>query len=281
MSAVDAPKVASRAVNRTDRRNREKLRRSPGSYFVGRARELVLAAPYFLRNLGGGAYGGTASAHFHNLCGAAYVAMLSAFEVMWKALFAAVVDTTDVYDDRLVADSRLKDVVKTESLLAHREESSAGGVLAASLGTWQQSEFVNRIYEAAFQVQPIAANEMEVVDQLWQIRHVVAHGAGVASRLDSYRLRGIVEAGASLQIDERYLKYAERELVKVTRGGIARVGDRLLQDFFLRAATRNWEVDAAVFKRLKLLGTVVKKTQELPEVVEADYDAAQAPYATP
>lgn len=97
------PRTASVAASRRDKRNRDKLERSPGSYFRGRARELVLAAPYFNDRLQRNSCSGTATAHYHNLCTASYSAILGAFEVMWKALFAGVINATDMYDENIVA----------------------------------------------------------------------------------------------------------------------------------------------------------------------------------
>ena len=272
------PSVASEAVNKTDLRNRAKLVASPGSYFVGRARELRLAAPYFLRNLQPGSYGGTASAHYYNLCGAAYAAMLSAFELMWKALFAGAINAFDFYDANLIDHSLTRDVITTESLLAHREEASVGDTLATSLGTWQKSELVNRRYLAAFQVQPIAGDDTDLVDKLWQVRHVIVHNAGVVGALESYRLKMGVRPGVSLQIDEEYLKYAERELGRVATAGVTLVGERLLRDFFDTAATGQWMEDQAIFTRLYQLGLIVPKTRDLPSVGDSGYIAAQSKY---
>ena len=275
---VRLPGVASEAVNKTDRRNRDKLDRSPGSYFLGRARELRLAAPYFLRNLREGRYGGTAYTHYHNLCGASYAAMLSAFEVMWKALYAGIVDAVATYDDNLVQHSHTRGVVTTESLLAHRSEQGAGGILASSLGTWQNSEAINLRYRAAFQIQPIANSDSDVVDQLWHVRYTVAHNSGVVGALEAYRLGSALKAGESLQIDEDYLKYAEKELVRIARAGVSVVGKRLLQDFFVTEATLDWQLDKKAFSRLYLLGIVVPKTKDLPTVTEQVYAKSKATF---
>ena len=276
LMTVRVPVVASEAVNRTDQRNREKLSKSPGSYFVGRARELQLAAPYFFKRLSPGAYGGTAYAHYHNLCGASYASMLSAFEVMWKALYAAIVDSTTFYDDNLVDHRLTRAVVTTESLLAHRGEGGAGGVLASSLGTWQNSETINTRYSAAFQVHPISSADSELVDQLWHIRHTLAHNSGVVGALEAYRLGSALNPGQSLQIDEDYLTYAESELARIARSGVKIVGTRLLQNYFVTEASGDWSQDQPVFSRLSLLGLVVPKTKDLPSLTQVMYEASMA-----
>ena len=273
------PRTASEAAGRMDLRNREKLERSPGSYFRGRARELVLAAPYFRDRLRTNSYGGTATAHFHNLCAASYVAMLSAFEVMWKALFAGVVNATDLYDENIVDHSRLRDVVTTEGVLAHRDEASAGGVIAGSLGTWQRSDTVNENFKAAFKVEPIAKSEASSTDQLWQIRHVVAHGSGVIGALDSYRLKGAIASGEALVIDRDYLEFAEGQLKRAADNGVARVAAKILKDFFSQRSTGSWAEDAEEFSSLFLLGVLVGPRQELPDVSEDDYDNSRADLA--
>jgi len=273
---VRYPATASEAANRTDRRNRDKLGRSPGSYFVGRARELVLAAPYLKRNLKGNAYGGTATAHYQNLCAASYAMVLSAFEVSWKALFAGVIDAIDLFDDTVAGHKRFRDAITPESVLAHREEGSPGGVIASSLGTWQRSEVINSNFEAAFGVRPVDGASAPLVDQFWQLRHIVAHGAGVVAALDSYRLGGSVESGTSLLIDSDYLKYAEEELVRIVTAGVRRVSDTVLRRYLEERATGRWDTDAPVFTRLYLLGLVVPKTQDLPGVTELDFNAKRA-----
>lgn len=267
------PATASDAANRTDRRNRDKIERSPGSYFVGRARELVLAAPYLKRNLKANAYGGTATAHYHNLCAASYAMVLSAFEVAWKSLFAGVIDAVDIFDENVAAHKRFREAVTPESVLAHRYEASPGGVIASSLGTWQRAEVVNSNFEAAFNVRPIDNRSAPLVDQFWQLRHIVAHGAGVVAALDSYRLGGNLESGTSLQIDRDFLGYAEKELVMVISDGVRHVSDAVLRRYLLESASGRWEADAPIFTRLYLLGLVVPKTQDLPAVTEEHFDA--------
>lgn len=197
--------------------------------------------------------------------------MLSAFEVTWKSLFAGVIDSVDMFDARISRDKRFRDALSPESVLAHREGSSPGSVIASSLGVWQRSDVVNTNFESAFEVCPIGNDESSVIDQLWQLRHVVAHSAGVVGPLDSHRLAGEVEVDSSLQIDKDYLQYAESELGKVAASGVRRVSDHVLSRYFEGPASLEWPTDEPVFRRLFLLGLVVPKTQDLPHVDEEDY----------
>ena len=276
MTRFRPPPATSSAKSTTDRRNREKLEKSPGSYFLGRCRQLVLAAPYFYERRREGTYVGTASEHYINLCGASYVAILGAFELTWRTLFARIVDLTDLYDANLLGEKTFRDSVNIEMLLAHREETSVGGVIAASLGTWQRSEMVNRRYEAAFRVRPIADDDAELVDQLWQVRHVLAHGAGIVSSVDAYRLGGDAESDTALRIDKEYLEYTEQHLTRIVRDGVARVGDRVVSDWFQQRSSGSWDTDRRAFSDLYLLGIVVPRDKNLPEISEADYQEAKA-----
>ena len=272
MSTFKLPPVAADRLNVTDRRNREKLQKSPGSYFVGRARQLVLAAPYFYQRLREGAYGGTASGHYANLCGASYIAILGAFELMWRTLFARIVDLTDLYDADLLDNKAFRDAVNVEMLLAHREETSVGAVIAASLGTWQRSEVVNRFFQSALQVQPISGDDADLAVQLSQLRHVIAHGAGIVSSVDAYRLGGGAQPDTVLRIDKDYLEYTEGHLVQIVRDGVRRVADRVMSDWLRQRSTRSWASDQETFSKLYLLGAVVGRATDLPEVTEADYE---------
>ena len=276
MTGFRLPPVASSPLSTTDQRHREKLERSPGSYFVGRCRQLVLAAPYFHERLRDGAYGGTASGHYFNLCGASYIAILGAFELTWRTLFSRIVDLTDLYDANLLGNKTFRDAVNIEMLLAHREETSVGGVIAASLGTWQRSEVVNRSYEDAFRVRPISDDDAELVDQLWQVRHVLAHGAGIVSSVDAYRLGGGAQPDTGLRIDKEYLEYTEQHLTRIVRDGVARVGNRVVSDWFKQRSTGSWDTDRRAFSDLYLLGIVVPRSKDLPEISEADYEEARA-----
>lgn len=169
----------------------------------------------------------------------------------------------------------MRDVVTTEGVLAHRDEASAGGLLAGSLGTWQRSDFINESFKAAFKVEPISNEDALVVNQLWQIRHVVVHGAGVVAALDTYRLRGAVPAGESLVLDKEYLEFAETELIRVANRGVQRVSEVAIKDFLRSRRAGVWSEDAKEFTDLFLLGQSVSPSQELPDVTELDYSRAR------
>ena len=96
--------------------------------------------------------------------------------------------------------------------------------------------------------------------------------------LEAYRLGSALKAGESLQIDKDYLKYAEKELVRIARAGVSVVGKRLLQDFFVTDATLDWQLDKKAFSRLYLLGIVVPKTKDLPTVTEQVYAKSKATF---
>lgn len=257
-----------------ERRLSSKIERSPGSFFKARSRELVLAADYFRERLQPGAYSATARQHYHTLCGATFAMLLSSFELTWKLLYARIIDATSMYDSRVVDDKELK--ISTEAALAHRESAGAGILLAEAVGVWQRPGVVNGRFGAAFQVEPIDPMHHDALRDLWQVRHVIAHGSGVTSELDSYRLRRAILPHRALQLDGDYLRRAETELLAVVSDGVSRVGTRLLDDYFNRNPAPIWTLDQQEFTRLFLLGLVAAQTQDLPDVDEPMFLAERA-----
>ena len=263
LSAVRLPGTSDGSANR-ERRRIERLRLSPGSFFKSRSRELVLAAPYFRDRLVPGGYGGTMEHYYHTLCSASFAMLMSTVEVTWRALFGRIVDATDRYDDELR--NLLKDTDMAESVLAHRGDSGAGSVVTAALGTWQAPEAVNTRFQRLLKVQPISKKDIPILRELWQIRHIIAHGAGVTNPLDEYRLGGRVTTDRALQIDAQYLEEAERELLRIVGAAVELVGTRVLRDFF--STPRTFAMDGELFVSLYLLGRVYPHTSELPVVAE-------------
>lgn len=208
------------------------MARSPGSYFVERARDLILAPKYFNHRLPDNAYGGTATDHLNRLCETTYASILSAFELTWKTMFGLIVDSATMYDGRLLSQKATKDSVKLESLLAHRGEGSIGQVLAASLGggVWQQPRLVNERFLALMEVEPLGSTHTPRLAELWQIRHVIVHNTGVVTPLDAHRLNDATLAGKALRIDLDFLDDVEDELVQILKEGCGRIGDRIVCD---------------------------------------------------
>ena len=205
-----------------------KLRTSPGSYFIERARDLVLAPEYFYSRLPDNTYTGTSTAHKNRLCETTYASVLSAFELTWKTMFGLIVDLTPMYDKRLLNEKSTKDSVQLESLLAHRGENSIGHILAASLGVWQQPRMVNERFKALMEIEPLSSAHASELVELWQIRHVVAHNAGVITPLDAHRLNDMNLTGKSLRIDFDFLSKTERQLGTILRSGCQQVHKRVL-----------------------------------------------------
>lgn len=270
------PPVAVQTGSLLDRRNSGKLVASPGSYFIARARDLVLAPAYFRDRLPEDSYTTTADRHYHNLCGATYAAMMSAFELMWKVLYAKIIDAVPLYDDSLLDAVSTKNAVTTESVLAHREVGSVGGMIASSLGTWQTAETINGRYQDLLEYQPIAGDDREIVNELWQVRHVIVHNAGVVGPLDEYRLRGSGMQDKPLQLDAEYLEEAESELARIATSGVEGVGQRVLEDFVEELATGDWESDESVFEVLYRLAKIVGRNDEIPSVDEGVYEEVRA-----
>ena len=265
--AMNLPPTSEGAADNEIRLN-DKLERSPGSFFKARVRSLVLAARYANDRIQEDAtYSATRVRHHHTVCGATYAMILSSFELTWKSLYARIIDATTDYDSGIVADKLELD---TESILAHRDTSGAGAVLASTI-TWQRARIVNERFKAAFNVEPLDRRHHSVLDQLWQIRHVIAHSSGVVSELDSYRMHGAISPRRALQIDDEYLEATERTLIPIVEEGVDRVGKRLLSGFFGREPAPTWENDQAEFSRLALLKTVVSQTKDLPEVTATDF----------
>jgi hypothetical protein len=270
---MDAPRV-SESGTRRDRRLAEKLESSPGSFFVERGRDMTLAAPYFNDRLPDEAYSGTARRHLHNLCAAAYAVLLSSFELTWKTLYARIVDRTTAYDDRLLNWNKAS--VSVESLLAHRDQASAGSMLASSLGTWQNPELVNDRYERLLGWKPFSNPQVKMLQDLWQLRHVVAHSSGILGSLDAYRVSWDLPVDSALQLDPEFLDDAYSELKGIVWQRVPALGANLLDDFFEVATTQTWDTDREDFTALYLLGQVVGQRQDLPEVDQPVYQQERA-----
>lgn len=265
------PPQTSDGGTQADRRTADKLLRSPGSFFSARASQLILAPAYFHDRLPPDAYQGTANRHLANLCGATYAMLLSAFELTWKALYARIIDATSEYDSNLVAKKNAVQLT-TENVLAHREQATAGGMIAAGFLTWQRPDAVNDRFQQLVEMAPIDEAQFQLLGNLWQIRHVLSHSSGVLSPQDAYRITWDLKGGDALHIDIEHLRSAGAALLDVVEIGIARVGRKLLDDFFEDPTKVFWERDHELYSRLALLGMVVPRTQDLPEVDEEHFE---------
>ena len=272
-STVEPPNTTAGEAQK-EQRLETKLRRSPGSYFRARARELVLAADYFKKRLPPGTYARTVRRHYHTLCGSTYAMLLSSFELTWKSLYARIIDATSMYDASLLQGNSVQ--ISTEAALAHKESPGAGVLISESIRGWQQVSSINKTFKQAFEIEPIDPAHEGDLRELWQIRHIIAHGSGVTSELDSYRLRRAIAPHRALQLDGDYLDRAETKLLTVATEGVERVGGRLLDDFFGRQPSPSWERDNEEFGRLYHLGLVVSQTTELPEADRATFDTTLA-----
>lgn len=194
--------------------------------------------------------------------------LMSALEVTWRSIFARIVDATSIYDEALL--KLLRDANLTESVLAHRGEVATGAIVATGLGVWQSSDQVNYRFQSLLSRQPISHSDRPLLADYWQVRHIIAHGAGVTTSLDEYRLGGRLPINRALQIDPAYLGTVEVDLVRVVTAGVRVIGDKLLGDFF--ASNPTYAETSDRFATLYLLANVFPHTTELPAVTEAVFD---------
>src|SRR5690606_14865074 len=97
----------------------------------------------------------------------------------------------------------------------------------------------------------------------------IAHGAGVVSPLDSFRLGGAIEPNRVLQLDGDFLDRTYAFLTEVVRESIETVRGRLLSDFF--EVQRSWADDALEFSALFPLGQVLATSAAVVAASEADF----------
>lgn len=181
--------------------------------------------------------------HLLRLRSMVLLALIETFERFLKELAAACVDQLAgiVLDDRLSVLS-----VHPRAVAAHFDEATIGKALCEA-ETWLDSTSINTRFgrlladpfkDPTFKFFPTDRKDADfwrrgTMDILWQLRHSIAHNAGVITRSDAAKLRllrrGPVTAPKVLQPTNGDIWYVKLFLDDLARWSNARVAERLVE----------------------------------------------------
>jgi hypothetical protein len=256
------------------RRDEEKRRASPPSFFFAQTRALSLAAGYFRSNrLVSTAHRAVAAKHRHRIHGALLGQVMAAFEFCLKDFIAQIIDRTDMYDDAVQGCTWI-DVDKSRVLARRDSTAGIGGVLIHPLLGWHDAEKVNERYAQLFGHRLLAnTDDIRTLDRLWILRHSVVHNGGFVTGHDAYRLRAPSLSERAVRIDGDFIG----ETVDFLRAVVLRlddpIGTGILRRWFETRAVGVWEEDRAVYEALKLVARAVRsRTEPLPQITETMYE---------
>lgn len=254
-------------------RDNRKRNLSPASYFLSQGRALVLAADYFQDiRLANKARGGVASKHRHRIHLALYGQLMAAFEFLLKDFVASAINAVTLFDEPLHKAKWL--TIDVERVLVFRSAiPSPGALLVHPTQGWHDSSTVNDRYKSLFQYEPILKEEIQTLDQLWILRHSVAHNAGYVTAYDARRaglpeLSEHVAAISSTTIHECF------DFLALIAGRLASdVGGRILRNWLMNQGPgKSYLRDKEIYSTLKLLATcVTSRSKDLPTIRKGMY----------
>jgi hypothetical protein len=257
-------------------RDEEKREASPPSSFFAQSQAILTAVRYF-EDLDSG-YRGAARKHMNRIRSSLFAQLMANFEFATKDFLAQMLDATHIFDSEVKSWKWIE--VDVTAVLSTREGSGKiGGVLIHPISGWQKPKTLNNRYRDAFGKPLVRPDEEQSLQDLWIVRHSVAHNGGFVTSPDARRLRSTPLAEKQLMIDLAYLESA----IWFLRGIVSRLasefGPLLLKKWFAEAAARDWTQDEAFYQRVKLLTVCVEsRPRPLPTVDEAMYDADLAIY---
>lgn len=256
------------------KREEAKREQSPASFFFSQGHALVLAGAYFHNErLTVGSRGGVATKHRHRIRLALFGQLMASLEFLLKDFVAKVVDTVPTFDKDLLKAKRLQ-VDAARILSMKSAATTAGALLLHPTMGWQDPEEVNKRYESLFSAAPIANEERPVLEELWILRHSVAHNAGFVTAYDAARAGMPHLAGEVADIDQPFLKDSFQFLCQIARRIAEDVGDKVVCRWLKerQLAGRDYSRDKEVYTRLKLLRTYVpSRARELPKMRKSAY----------
>lgn len=140
---------------------------------------------------------------------------------------------------------------------------------------WHDAEAVNSRYGALFHESIIKAGEIEGLNQLWILRHSVAHNAGYVTGPDAARLGSANLADRIAHVDDEFIGAAFDFLKPIAERLATDFGERVLKEWMSqRVADQDFARDKGRYEQFLHLATfVASRTKELPEATQAAYDA--------
>jgi hypothetical protein len=208
---------------------------------------------------------------------------MAAFEWCVKDFIAQVLDTTDVYDER-VEDAKWITLDKSRVLAQREATASAGAVLIHPTQGWHDPSTLNQRFRDLFDRQPVANDELDTLYRLWLVRHSVVHNGGYVTRHDAYRMKAPNLSEKTVRLTPEFVESTADFLARIVRRLGDPVGSAVLNDWFRDRAVGTFADDKLPYRKLKLILTVEeRRAQELPVPSESDYEAdrATAQSATP
>ncbi|AFY37578.1 hypothetical protein Lepto7376_1221 [[Leptolyngbya] sp. PCC 7376] len=130
-----------------------------------------------------------------NLLNAMIALLMGHFETYQKYLFAGCFERSILFEE-FDASIFFKDIgfkkdvnIKSNHLLAYRGDSlSVGILLADNLTDWHNPVSVNSYFNAfGLKVQVFTNHEIELLRNLWQIRHSIVHTAATITKADAQK----------------------------------------------------------------------------------------------
>jgi hypothetical protein len=134
-----------------------------------------------------------------------------------------------------------------------RRNLAARRCVDSPLGGWQVPETMNSRYREIFDRQPIAADEIPSLRDLWIVRHSIPHNGGFVTQPDARRLRTHTLAEKQVLIDLDFVQQATTFLRTIVGRLESAVGPSLLRKWFQDAATGVWAHDQIDYLRLNFL----------------------------
>lgn len=248
---------------------------SPASFFCSQGRSLVLASQYFVNDrLAEDARGGVASKHRHRINLAIFGQLMAAFEYLCKDFVAQAIDAVSIFDEVICKQDWI--TVDAKRILLFRSSAlTAGAMLIHPTQGWHSPSQVNSRYDTIFKRSPIANAEVKQLEQLWVLRHSVAHNAGFVTEYDGRRSGMPSLSGRVVSITDSFIE-EQYEFLKVVANRFATVvGDAVLLKWLGMRVQEgyDWDRDSATFAKLRMLATCEQsRTRSLVEVTRTDYD---------
>ena len=247
---------------------------SPASFFYSQGRALVLSSGYFAdERLVERSRGGVARKHRHRIHLALFGQLMASLEYLFKDFIAQVVDLVPLYDDQIQKAEWIS-VDARHILSARTTRASPGGMLLHPTMGWQTADSVNQRYKNLFKFEPVAADEVKTLDQLWVLRHSVAHNAGLVTSHDAARSDMPHLSGEVASIDDAFLKDAFEFLCIIASRLAEKVGDRVVQQWLKskRSSGKDYKRDKLLYTYLRWIATYVgSRSKDLPKVGKGLY----------
>lgn len=264
-------------------RDEEKRNRSPGSFFFSQGKNIVLSAKYFSDDrLIESARGGVASKHRHRMQMALFGQLMAAFEFFLKDFVTYVIDSTQILDEKLIKEDWLK--IDVERILANRSRmASVGSTLVHSTLGWHSPQMVNQRYYKLFGRRVFSNQQVEQLEQLWILRHSVAHNAGTVIHYDAMRLGNEMLANKVMDIDAEFIESTFSFLSPIAKEICIRCGEKLLEQCFIGLKQRGpmFVTDSKFYHKLKTLSVYVEsRNKEISLPSLTDYEADFNRFAT-